>query len=96
MRCGRCKAYMNTFMRWTDGGKSFVCNFCGAASPCPEVYFNYLGPDQRCVCVCHCMRCAGGGMAVAAAALNAATGWRLRAPLHAACAGGATCMSAPS
>lgn len=51
VRCGRCKAYMNPYMRWTDGGKTFVCNFCGQGNPCPDVYFNYLGPDNRCVCV---------------------------------------------
>jgi hypothetical protein len=39
---------MNPFMRWTDGGKTFVCCFCGASTPCPEHYFNYLGPDGRC------------------------------------------------
>lgn len=49
VRCGRCKAYMNPFMRWTDGGKTYVCNFCGQANPCPDVYFNYLGPDNRLV-----------------------------------------------
>jgi protein transport protein SEC24 len=54
VRCGRCKAYMNPYMRWTDGGKTFVCNFCGQANPCPDVYFNYLGPDNRCgVCNHH-------------------------------------------
>jgi protein transport protein SEC24 len=47
VRCGRCKAYMNPYMRWTDGGKTYVCNFCGQANPCPDVYFNYLGPDNR-------------------------------------------------
>lgn len=47
VRCGRCKAYMNPYMRWTDGGKTFVCNFCGHSNPCPDVYFNYLGPDGR-------------------------------------------------
>jgi protein transport protein SEC24 len=40
---------MNPYMRWTDGGKTFVCNFCGHSNPCPDVYFNYLGPDGRCV-----------------------------------------------
>lgn len=49
VRCGRCKAYMNPYMRWTDGGKTYVCNFCGQANPCPDVYFNYLGPDNRLV-----------------------------------------------
>lgn len=48
VRCGRCKAYMNPYMRWTDGGKTFVCNFCNQANACPDVYFNYTGPDNRC------------------------------------------------
>jgi protein transport protein SEC24 len=47
VRCQRCKAYMNCFMRWVDSGKAFVCNFCGCSNPCPEPYFNYLGPDGR-------------------------------------------------
>lgn len=38
---------MNAYMRWTDGGKTFVCNFCGHNNPCPEQYFSYLGPDGR-------------------------------------------------
>lgn len=47
IRCQRCKAYMNAFMRWQDGGKSFVCNFCNHSNPCPDPYFCYLGPDNR-------------------------------------------------
>jgi hypothetical protein len=38
---------MNPYMRWVDSGKAFVCNFCAAHNPCPEAYFNYLGPDGR-------------------------------------------------
>jgi protein transport protein SEC24 len=47
LRCGRCKAYINAFCRWTDGGKSYSCSLCGHANPCPEPYFCYLGPDGR-------------------------------------------------
>ncbi|KAI8470003.1 MAG: Sec23/Sec24 trunk domain-containing protein [Monoraphidium minutum] len=47
IRCSRCKAYINAFVRWTDGGKAFACNFCGGHNPCPEPYFCYLGPDGR-------------------------------------------------
>ncbi len=47
LRCSGCKAYLNAFMRWTDNGKTFVCNFCGRPTPCPEQYFCYLGPDGR-------------------------------------------------
>ena len=28
MRCDRCKAYMNPFMQFVDGGRQFVCNLC--------------------------------------------------------------------
>eukprot|EP00879_Flechtneria_rotunda_P003737 GHRR01003975.1.p1 GENE.GHRR01003975.1~~GHRR01003975.1.p1 ORF type:complete len:914 (+),score=321.96 GHRR01003975.1:246-2744(+) len=47
VRCARCKGYMNPYMRWTDGGKAFACNFCGHTNSCPDVYFCYLGPDNR-------------------------------------------------
>lgn len=47
VRCSRCKAYLNAYARWADGGRAFVCNFCGGATPCPEPYFCYLGPDGR-------------------------------------------------
>lgn len=29
MRCGKCKAYVNPFMQFTDNGMRFNCNFCG-------------------------------------------------------------------
>ena len=35
VRCLKCKAYMNPFMRFIDGGKQFVCNLCGALCSCP-------------------------------------------------------------
>jgi protein transport protein SEC24 len=44
IRCGRCKAYVNAYCRWLDGGKAFGCNFCGATTPCPEPYFWCGGP----------------------------------------------------
>lgn len=47
VRCGRCKAYVNPFMKWTNGGKNFTCNFCGYNNACPEPYVCYLGPDNR-------------------------------------------------
>ena len=28
VRCDRCKAYMNPFMQFVDGGRQFVCNLC--------------------------------------------------------------------
>lgn len=28
LRCSRCKAYVNPFFKFTEGGRSFVCNMC--------------------------------------------------------------------
>jgi protein transport protein SEC24 len=47
LRCARCKAYINAFCRWTDGGKAYLCSLCGHANACPEPYYCYLGPDGR-------------------------------------------------
>lgn len=46
-RCGRCRAYINPFMRFEDGGRSFICSFCGAKNETPSNYFCYLGPDGQ-------------------------------------------------
>ena len=32
VRCKRCKAYMNPFMLFIDGGRRFQCVFCGAST----------------------------------------------------------------
>ena len=32
VRCKRCKAYMNPYMLFIDGGRRFQCVFCGAAT----------------------------------------------------------------
>lgn len=29
VRCSRCKAYINPFMKFIDQGRKFICNFCG-------------------------------------------------------------------
>lgn len=47
IRCGRCRAYINPFMRFEDGGRQYKCVFCGAQNECPSHYFSYLGPDGR-------------------------------------------------
>lgn len=47
VRCGKCKAYMNPFMRFIDSGKQFVCNLCGSANETPREYFCHLGGDGR-------------------------------------------------
>lgn len=47
IRCGRCKAYMNPFMRFMSSGRTFMCNFCGHSNNTPDQYFCHLGPDGR-------------------------------------------------
>ncbi|KAL6760997.1 hypothetical protein V8C86DRAFT_991602 [Haematococcus lacustris] len=47
VRCTRCKAYMNPFMRFASSGRSFTCNFCGCSNQTPDSYFCHLGPNGR-------------------------------------------------
>ncbi len=45
MRCQRCKAYVNGFMTFANGGHRFQCNLCGQNNLTPDHYFCPLGPD---------------------------------------------------
>jgi len=47
VRCKRCKAYMNPFMMFIDGGRRFQCAFCGAATDVPTEYFAHLDHTGR-------------------------------------------------
>ncbi|GBG63774.1 hypothetical protein CBR_g39318 [Chara braunii] len=47
VRCARCKAYINPFMRFLDAGRRFQCNLCGNMNETPRSYFCNLGPDMR-------------------------------------------------
>ncbi|XP_039822384.1 protein transport protein Sec24-like At4g32640 isoform X2 [Panicum virgatum] len=47
IRCSRCKAYINPFMRFVDQGRHFVCNLCGFRNDTPRDYMCNLGPDGR-------------------------------------------------
>uniref|UniRef100_A0A453HKY0 Protein transport protein Sec24-like CEF n=1 Tax=Aegilops tauschii subsp. strangulata TaxID=200361 RepID=A0A453HKY0_AEGTS len=47
VRCSRCKAYINPFMRFVDQGKIFICNLCGFSNDTPREYLCNLGPDGR-------------------------------------------------
>ncbi|XP_074619307.1 protein transport protein Sec24C-like isoform X2 [Acropora palmata] len=42
VRCNRCKAYMNPFVQFVDGGRRFVCNICSYSSEVPAEYFCHL------------------------------------------------------
>lgn len=39
IRCVRCRAYINPFFSFLDGGRSFQCNLCGMVNPTPSEYF---------------------------------------------------------
>nr|CAD1818545.1 unnamed protein product [Ananas comosus var. bracteatus] len=47
IRCSRCKAYINPFMRFIDQGRRFVCNLCGFSNETSRDYMCNLGPDGR-------------------------------------------------
>ncbi|XP_033744553.1 protein transport protein Sec24C-like isoform X2 [Pecten maximus] len=47
VRCKRCKAYMNPFMMFIDGGRRFQCVFCGAQTDVPPEYFQHLDHTGR-------------------------------------------------
>ncbi|KMT02852.1 hypothetical protein BVRB_8g194310 isoform B [Beta vulgaris subsp. vulgaris] len=47
VRCSRCKAYINPFMKFIDQGRKFICNFCGVTDETPREYHCNLGPDGR-------------------------------------------------
>jgi len=47
IRCNRCKAYMNPFMQFIDGGRRFVCNICSHSSEVPAEYFCHLDHQGR-------------------------------------------------
>ncbi|WVZ51990.1 hypothetical protein U9M48_003086 [Paspalum notatum var. saurae] len=47
IRCSRCKAYINPFMRFVDQGRHFICNLCGFRNDTPRDYMCNLGPDGR-------------------------------------------------
>ncbi|OIV91281.1 hypothetical protein TanjilG_01812 [Lupinus angustifolius] len=47
VRCSRCKAYVNPFMKFIDQGRRFICNLCGFSDETPQDYRCNLGPDGR-------------------------------------------------
>ncbi|KAL1295793.1 hypothetical protein HN51_056629 [Arachis hypogaea] len=47
VRCSRCKAYINPFMKFVDQGRRFICNLCGFSDETPRDYHCNLGPDGR-------------------------------------------------
>ncbi|KAJ0988877.1 hypothetical protein J5N97_007233 [Dioscorea zingiberensis] len=47
LRCSRCKAYVNPFMKFVEQGRRFICNLCGFTDETPRDYYCNLGPDGR-------------------------------------------------
>jgi protein transport protein SEC24 len=47
IRCKRCKAYMNPFSRFMDGGRQYICAFCQCNNEVPGEYFSYLDHSGR-------------------------------------------------
>ena len=43
VRCRRCQAYINPFVKWLDGGAKFQCNICQFANTVEGPYFANLG-----------------------------------------------------
>ena len=39
LRCSRCRAYINPFMKFVENGKRFQCNFCGFSNETPDWYY---------------------------------------------------------
>jgi protein transport protein SEC24 len=44
-RCHRCRAYINPFMMFRNGGNKFVCNLCGYANDTAPEYFCATSPQ---------------------------------------------------
>ncbi|KAM7204268.1 hypothetical protein V8F20_003681 [Naviculisporaceae sp. PSN 640] len=44
-RCHRCRAYINPFMMFRNGGNKFVCNLCNYPNDTPPEYFCATSPQ---------------------------------------------------
>ncbi|KAL2258436.1 hypothetical protein VTK26DRAFT_8266 [Humicola hyalothermophila] len=44
-RCHRCRAYINPFMMFRNGGNKFVCNLCNYPNDTPSEYFCATSPQ---------------------------------------------------
>lgn len=46
-RCNRCRAYINPFVQFADGGAKFVCNMCQFANTVPGDYYSPIDASGR-------------------------------------------------
>lgn len=45
IRCKRCRTYVNPFVTWTEGGRSWLCNVCTVSNEVPNSYYCQI--DER-------------------------------------------------
>jgi len=44
IRCKECRAYVNPFIQFLDGGARWCCNLCGLVNDVPQAYFSAVDP----------------------------------------------------
>jgi len=47
IRCRRCKAYINPYVMFVEGGTKFICNMCSFSNEVPSEYFVNLDMNGR-------------------------------------------------
>jgi protein transport protein SEC24 len=47
VRCKGCRAYVNPFVRFIDGGTRWICNFCQDANNVENYYYSPLNGGVR-------------------------------------------------
>ncbi|XP_068634526.1 protein transport protein SEC24 A-like [Aristolochia californica] len=47
IRCRRCRAYVNPYVTFTDGGRKWRCNICSLLNDVPGDYFSLLDASGR-------------------------------------------------
>ena len=45
LRCRRCRAYINPFVTWVDGGRRWKCNICNCLTDTPRDFFCTINDD---------------------------------------------------
>jgi len=47
VRCAKCRAYINPFVKFIENGRRWLCNFCGRPNTVKSSYFCFLGEDGK-------------------------------------------------